>query len=669
MNLLVPAFLAAAALLGLPLFLHLLRLQPRQHVAFPSLLFLGRDALRDSNRHRLRRWLTLLLRCLLISLIVLAFARPFWRFEHSDSSRAVVVVVDNSYSMQAQGRSVAVEAWLAPQIAALRAPDQLGVLLLHPTPTWLVPLTDDLEAGRVALKTLPQSYETSHYRAGLELAGAKLALSKLAQKQILLAADEQRLGWNGVRFERPLPPSVKLLAAPAAPAPKRQAAITALKVTRTDDGQISFDVSLRGYSAGNDERTVTFHSGDKVLGALRCVLTPGRTQTFHAGYAVPDITAALMLHATIDRDELTVDDIAYVALAGANDRRVILAPGRTGAEADYLGLALGAGGDGKPPAFRVDPLPGPRVAWPASTVAVLRGPAPFRGEAVAMLDAFLTAGGSAWIICDGSPEQAAWLAAHGVTVAPVKPVAGGKLKLRDLALEHPLFAPFLGHSIAPLLSPTFHRGWSLRADAAEPLARWLDRTVAIAEVPTGGGRLLVTGFGETRADSTFPVEAGYVPFVHQAISWLAQNQMAAPIGCRVGATLVLPGAGTWRAVLSPKLVAPAEVNGYVTPTVPGIYAFEQKDLPKRFYAVNVDPVESDLDPWPTPADFARLVAPEKKVEKPAAGPSVSKHIPWFRLEPVTDPSLVDERLAWWWLLAAAVAVLFLELALSNRTIP
>src|SRR4051812_18811547 len=124
MNLLMPAFLGAAALVGLPLFLHLLRLQPRKQIAFPSLMFLGKEALRDSNRNRLRRWLTLLLRCLLILLIALAFARPFWLLDEKHGTRAVVVVVDNSYSMQAKGRREAVEAWLAPQLEKLSGSDQ-----------------------------------------------------------------------------------------------------------------------------------------------------------------------------------------------------------------------------------------------------------------------------------------------------------------------------------------------------------------------------------------------------------------------------------------------------------------------------------------------------------------------------------------------------------------
>lgn len=663
MSLLFPVFFSAAALVGLPLLLHLLRLQPRKQVPFPSLVFLGRDALRDSNHQRLRRWLTLLLRCLLILLIVLAFCRPYWRIERTEASRAVVVVVDNSYSMQAEGRRAAVEKWLAPQLASLRAPDELGVLLLHPSPAWLVPLSGNLDAGRDALKSLPQAYETSHYRSGIELAGAKLALSTLKQKQILLAADQQRTGWNGVRFERPLPPGIKLFPAPPAPLPKRQAAITALKATRSPGGRVMLEAVVRNFGPDSDERTLTFYAGEEKLGQEHRTLAAGRMETVRVDYAVPDATSALMLHATLDTDELAIDDTAYAALAAVNDRRVILSPARGGEAIDFLRLALSVAPAGRQAAFRVEPPPAAGTAWPPSTVAVVRGREFLTGPAAAQLDAFLAAGGSAWVFCDGSAEQKTWLAAHGVTLAPARPAGGGKLKLRDLALDHPLFAAFNGASIAPLLTPVFQRGWTLQGESIEALARWPDRSIAIAEVPTGGGRLLVTGFGEMRRDSTFPAEAGFVPFVHQAVTWLAENPMIAPIGDRVGATLALPGAGTWRAILTPRPVPPVEVHGYVTPAVPGIYAFEQPNQPKRYYAINLDPSESDLAPWPTPGDFTRLVSGEKDPASPPATAAESA------VAPLGDTALVEERQAWWWLLVAAIGVLFLELALANRTVP
>jgi hypothetical protein len=64
---------------------------------FPSLTFLGAEALRDSNRHRIRHWLIFLLRCTLIFVVVLAFGRPYERIEYVSHGRAVVMVVDNSH--------------------------------------------------------------------------------------------------------------------------------------------------------------------------------------------------------------------------------------------------------------------------------------------------------------------------------------------------------------------------------------------------------------------------------------------------------------------------------------------------------------------------------------------------------------------------------------------
>lgn len=675
MGLLVPAFLAAAAVTALPLVLHLLRIQPRRRIPFPSLRFLGKEALSDSNRQRLQRWITLLLRCLAILCIVVAFARPFWPLEHSHDDRAVVVVLDNSYSMQAAGRVEAVQRWLAPQLDALRPPDQLGVLVLHPAPTWLVPLTTDLDAGRQALREWTHAYETTHYQPGLDLAGARLALTTAKRKQILLAGDQQWLGWRGVRFERTLPPGVQLFAAPPAAAPTRQAAIIALTAARTAEGLVAFDVTIRNYADESQERSVTFHHRDAALGTESVVLEAGRATTLHAEFRLEQGEDAVFAHATLSPDELAVDDTSYIALGAVADRRVMLAPAPAeGVEADYLRLALEAVADAgqrvidgsrrseaAPAGFVVGDLPVNRP-WSPTSVAVLRGASPFRGDNTRALDAFLAAGGAAWLICDGSPEQAAWLADHGVRVESVNGSGGAPLKLRDFALEHPLFAPFATHSLGPLMSPTFHRGQALDGSAVEPLARWPDRSVAIAEVPAGAGRLLITGFRETRADSTFPTESGYVPFVHHALHWLGQSRIQAPMGGKVGETFVLPGAGVWRAVLTPGPVETREVDAFVTPEVPGLYAFEPLDGLVRYYAVNLDTAESDLSGWPAGFEPQRLVS---EAAADDVGPAMAEAPEGP--EPTLDESLVDERHVWWWLLAAALVLLLMELALANRT--
>jgi hypothetical protein len=290
-------------------------------------------------------------------------------------------------------------------------------------------------------------------------------------------------------------------------------------------------------------------------------------------------------------------------------------------------------------------------------VAVLRGTAPFTDATAAALDKFLESGGAAWMLCDGSPEQTAWLARHGVKVTPAQPAADGEtLHLRDFDLDHPLFAPFAGRSLASLLDAGFQVGWSLTDDDADTLARWPDHSTAIAEVTVGSGRLLVTGFDDRRATGDWPLQTAFVPFAHHAIVWLGESHPAQLQTGRVGQRLNLPGPGVWQPLFSPRAAAPRQVSGAVIPDAPGIFAFHGGG-PTRLFAVNVDPEESDLSPWPDAADFSKLVSTESRSSAQDSA------------LPVAAFSVDHNTQTWWWLLAAAALLLAFELGLANRTVP
>ncbi len=120
MSWLLPGFLAGSLLVGLPIALHFLRSRPKNEIRFPSLRFLGESALRDTRKHRLRRWLTLALRVLVILLLAAAFARPFWKNKQAAHETALLVAVDNSMSMQTGQR------WETLRQQALNLLDQLS---------------------------------------------------------------------------------------------------------------------------------------------------------------------------------------------------------------------------------------------------------------------------------------------------------------------------------------------------------------------------------------------------------------------------------------------------------------------------------------------------------------------------------------------------------------
>lgn len=653
MSLLLPFFIAAAGLIALPIVLHFLRRQPRERVPFPTLRFLGPHALRDTRRQELLRWLTLLARCAIILLVALAFSRPYWPHPEDRAGRAVIVAVDNSFSMQTTGRRRAVDNWLAQQLASLHPGDRLGVLQLQPTPVWLAPLSDNLAAGRTALQAREDGYESSHYAPGLTLAGAVLDETPAAQRQILLAGDEQRVAWNDVDFRQAFPPGVELLTAPPAPLPPTQAAISNFHATRGPGNQLELSANVRLFLPEKLHRTVTFSAGNQTLGVVRVDLTAGENHLIQADFPLPAANGDLPLRASIDDDDLPADDTAYAVLPPENSRRVLLAAPAPD-DVDFLAAALASVHGGDLPSLTVTPLLS--TAWPAGSVAVLRGSAPFSDATAPALDKFLESGGAAWMLCDGSPAQTAWLARHGVKIAPARPANDGEaLHLRDFDLDHPLFAPFVGRSLASLLDAGFQVGWSLADNDADTLARWPDRTTAIAEVTVGSGRLLVTGFDDRRATGDWPLQTAFVPFAHHAIVWLGETHPAQLQTGHVGQRLNLPGPGLWQPLFSPRPATPRQISGVVIPDAPGIYAFHAVG-PTRLFAVNVDPAESDLSPWPDPGDFARLVSTEPRSSAQTSA------------LPVVSIPVDHNTQIWWWLLAAAALLLGLELGLANRTV-
>jgi hypothetical protein len=654
MTWLFPTFLAGAFAAALPLVLHFLRRKSSQPIPFPALRFLVATREADRRRHRLRRWLVLAMRCLAFGLLAAAFARPFFKEKSGAGSRATIVVIDNSFSLQTGGRWTQLLAWTRNELGKPEAGETVGLLLMNPRPSWLVAPTRDFAAVLRALGSYQPGWQATQVLPALRFAGDVLAESPAASRRIVFLGDHQASGWADADFSRPLPAGVTVRFPEVANAPARQASLASPTVTREGE-KLVVRAIVQNFS-GPHQRTLRLFLGSDTNAAATVEVALGAKErkVVEISAPLPPGESVAWIRCALDADDLPADDVAYAIVPGKTGERLVLLdrPAEV-AGADYVATAYHALA-ALPPTLRVAALP--NAAWPNGGVAVLRNDASFSGESAARLDAFLAAGGSALIFLNGGPAQAKWLAARRAAPQLLTESA----RLRDWAVDHPLVTPLAEHGLRSLVGWSFERGWALPGEAVEPLAFWSDGRPALGELAAGGERVLVAGFSADRRDGNWPVEGAFVPFLHRAVTYLLGASSRAPESApRVGASLKLPSSGgTWQALAGPAASEPARgIGDRVTPVAPGIYAWSAPGAPQRLFAVGLSAEESDLAPWSEGTPWVRLISAEKPSPRSA---------PERRNLAATE---AEQRSGlWWWCFAVAVFLLLSELALANRTV-
>src|SRR5436190_17517856 len=105
MGFIAPLVLLGLGALAVPIFVHLIQRERKRVVEFPSLMFLRRIPYQSVRRRRIRDVALLMMRLAALALIILAFARPFFRTGSlaaaaQNGAREAVILVDTSYSME-----------------------------------------------------------------------------------------------------------------------------------------------------------------------------------------------------------------------------------------------------------------------------------------------------------------------------------------------------------------------------------------------------------------------------------------------------------------------------------------------------------------------------------------------------------------------------------------
>ncbi|MDQ8206792.1 BatA and WFA domain-containing protein [Coraliomargarita sp. SDUM461003] len=661
MSLLFTSFLIGSAMIGLPLWLHFLRKRTTVRVPFPSLKFLSPKVLRESKRHRIRRWLVLVFRCLAILCVIIAFARPFFERKRIVSGRAVIVIVDDSFSMHAESRWESIRDWGLSELQQLGKVDEVGLMAVRNTPTWLLPLSENVSRIPATLSTWQPGYYAADYADALRLAAATLHASPHRDLHIILLADHQSRAWANTRFDQPLPPGVQL----HTPAPPTelldQAALHSLKL-RSVGRLLHVEFMSCSYAPLDQERVLSIYVQGERIHQDTLLLQVGAEQTWSYELPLPetvDPAEPIAVELSLDADSLPVDD----AVAGVIDPRAGI-PVRLDAQAhrasdppiavDYVYHALAA--TQYQEQFRLSPQMMDATPWPDDALFVLRGAGLSDAAERMQIEARLKAGKAGLVFAEGGAALSQWLVSEGIQLKRLKPKLDQSYRLEDWDMAHSLVGALDTASLGSLMDVDFESGWALESASMLPLARWSNGSVAVGEVMVGGGRLIVFGFRMDRSRSELVISSAFVPLMHQSLVYLSDQVDRREVH-EIGDWVSLaPGTQVDRLqgmVVEP-LIQHLDGDGFRV-EAPGLYHFQGEQL-DSWIAVSLPVDESDLSTWPKPSNIDGLVSSEK------------------RAQTVVQQATLDmrekvelEQQFWWWFIVAALIFLLFEMSLANRT--
>lgn len=674
MSFLTPLFFLGVAALAAPILVHLVRRTRARRVQFPALVFVRQVPQRTIRRRTLQNILLMLLRCLAILLIVIAFTRPFFSggsaATDNTAAGATVVLIDNSLSMRREDLFAEAQRRAESILGDMRNDEQVALMSFDRRYSIINRFLTDKNRVLSGLRSLTAGWDGTDYEQALR--GAESLLSEVqttGPKRIVMVSDFQKPGWTQASATFKLSNNTQLATLDVGGNnPQANVAITDLEArgvvfgqkyldrlvihlsnfsdTPKDHVQIDFqineqtvekrDVSLNS----RDSRVIEFTGFNLNQGANRCVI---------------DITTG----------DFAPDNRFYFTLRRETPSPALIVEGASRGRSDslYLQSALTTNDDlpftfALKTAGSVDPN---RVS--EYSLVVLNDAGPIPAALAQALASFVNAGGQ-MIVATGPKTQAEAFNAAFQQVTPanlgeaVQTRAGESIAITEVKFDHPIFEIFResGRMASANVIGYFR---SEPRQNASVLARFEDGSPALVEARTGKGRVILFTSSLGTSWNDLPLTPLYLPFIHQMVRYAGAREENA--WYRLGQTFTVgrrnetapPAVDTpGGARLSETRLTP-DGDLLVTAHEPGFYRLRYDST--DFAAVNIDGVEGDF----TKLNLGEFIPGVTGGAGNAEGTEANRRLSGEEVE--------GRQRVWWSLLLLALLLLLAESFLARRT--
>ncbi len=599
-----------AALVLVPLLVHLFARSRPPRYAFSSLEFLRRVMRQTLRVKRPRDWIVWLLRTLLAAALVALFLRPVARSGGAGAPferRNVVVVIDRSASMAAlaggRSRFAAAGAEASELLADLGRRDAANVIWLDAAPDAVFPeLGPNVPHLLARVREAAVSLEAADVEQALQLAIAMLRDAE-GTREIDVVSDFQATAWRDFRL--PDLEGAALVAVPAAGAPTANVALTDLALAPAEPlpGEpVSVSCTVWNYG-DNPVRPVLYLGAGEIRQSRELFIPPWSRAAaqFDLAFPAPGDVAVVV---ECSEDDFAADNARHAVARVRPHLRAGVVGART-PTVEVWERALRALG-----LFHVENHATPATLegdWDALLLADWTGEQPERLRQAADRGAVVVCAPAAGL------GDAALRALAGAPIgdAPSAPlgrhVPSAPLHLRITAPGDPLFALFSQGAYGDPARGSFNAALALPPLPGEstPLLSYDSGLPALIRL--GAGSLYLWNLDLAAANTDWPQLSAFLPLFGELLLG-PRSRLAARNDNFPGLPISLdvpPGARIDLQTFSAADPRPRQLESApgapvrLLPDAPGIFEWRSPETERHgLIAVNLAPGESDLRPLP-----------------------------------------------------------------------
>ncbi len=267
-----PEILYFLFLLVIPILVHLFQFRRFKKQYFTNVRFLRELTLQTRKSSKIKKWLLLATRLLILACIVLAFAQPFFKAKDSaGGNNEMFIILDNSFSMQAKGKKGELLRRAVEDLLAHVPADKTFSLITNNNSYW----NTDIRSIRNDLQNI--GYSASEFRA--DAAMAKVTARKSAlNKDIFIITDG--LGVKDNQLQAIDSSSNTYFIVPEAEQ-RNNVSVDSAFINNSSDNFYEISVNLSVYGTVPGELPVALYNQQKLIGKTLTSLDSGRkTVTF-----------------------------------------------------------------------------------------------------------------------------------------------------------------------------------------------------------------------------------------------------------------------------------------------------------------------------------------------------------------------------------------------------